>query len=938
MDKTVLEMLQNDVINMNLTYSQIAEYIRKQRSIGKFAGITNSEIYSYLESKMRTIRNDNASSNNSFDSMPTYNGGNNKTPNINNSIKEKTEDTQTENNKNNITNGTNNASHKSMNDAPSTKTNSTIETNLKLDGNTVKERNKQSVTDNHANTPSKTMVDNSTTNTNSLNKASNNTPKVSTTDSSFWEIPKENLVERTTNAFNNSTYGNVGINGTPSVTDDGRVQVELYAGDTAIKDGRNCFTVTTTPSNPDSLNRVIVIAAGTGGWNEAEVVGYDRGQIDQFLLNDSEANYTVMRVANSSTTEDVYAYVPYVLEDLNKEFGGNGNQQSFRYTFAGASASAASVVQGAKAVIEYNKATGSNAHNPMDFMLVDAAYNGSSFVTTLRSEPEVINEMARTGSIIYAYEAVNTGIKDGINELGKLTEDGLILVDVENECAVLHAYDTSTKASHEQQYSNGEMTKVVNGFSNIEEDGASVVSDRSGNSAENKYYLVLPKSEWDISKQQTYYAQRMEVTEKQLNAFCEYREIKGYQEESEKYLNDLIGYVESENKETGGYVNLASGASVSDDNILFDFQNIIDSANEVVEAVNNTKYKNSGFDYQFCQDSTADFPESLNMANAFLYGISNTLLGVTAMDTQNIEQVLNDFIYLDNKYSNKATAMMNNAYQNGNYFISSEVDVNQANVETANKAYIGMFQENISKGQAGKIAMSDIASMLSGSGLAGKIGENIQNEREDAMKLEAKINDMLSLGSNVVMGNVWEAEKVRLQMLSDACKYRVAAANTLEKAYVQALESVQKYYEDTQAMLAGSTTIDMGGVLDDGQIPVCEATVSRLQDEINALMAEYDECAAVPPTRGNGIFDEQGREGWEPNEPEYTNARNRMKAISSVEIPERNEEINYNMTYIRQLEGLAGVLNAANATVQGAIDQVNSEYGAFVNSIPEVHV
>ena len=90
MDKTVLEMLQNDVINMNLTYSQIAEYIRKQRSIGKFAGITNSEIYSYLESKMRTIRNDNASSNNSFDSMSTYNGGNNKTSNINNSIKEKT--------------------------------------------------------------------------------------------------------------------------------------------------------------------------------------------------------------------------------------------------------------------------------------------------------------------------------------------------------------------------------------------------------------------------------------------------------------------------------------------------------------------------------------------------------------------------------------------------------------------------------------------------------------------------------------------------------------------------------------------------------------------------------------------------------------------------------------------------------------------------------
>ena len=895
MDKIVLEMLQNDVINMNLTQDQIAEYIRKQRSIGKFAGITDSEIYSYLNSKMHAFRNDAVQRNN-------------------------------------------------------TSSTKTINTNFRLDGNgnIVKENNKQSVTDNNVNTPSKTMGNTYTTNTYPSNKSSDNSTKISTTDPSFWEIPKEDLAQRITNAFSNSASGNIGINGTPSVTDDGRVQIELYAGDTAIQDGRNCFTITTSPNNPDSINRVVVMASGTGGWYQAEVLGYETGEIDEFLLNDSSANYTVMRVANSSTSNDVYEYVPYVLEDLNNEFSGDNNNQSFRYTFAGASASASEVIKGAQAVINYRRETNSDDHTPMDFMLIEAGDSASTFVRSMNAATEVKDEMIRTGGIVYAYEKQQAGsgsteARLAVNNLGALTEDGMIIVEVENDGVTSHAYNGALYRSHEQQYSNGEVGRVINGFEGAGNDDyePTYVVGGDGNEHPNKYYLLIPKDSWDPKKKQDYYSQRQEVTEKQLNAFCEYREIKGYQEEPGKYLNDLIGYVESENKETGGYVNLASGASVSDDNILFDFQGIIDSANEVVSAINNTRYKNSGFDYQFCQDSTASFPESLNMANAFLYGISNTLLGVTAMDTQNIEQVLNDFIYLDNKYADQATSMMNNAYQNGNYFMG-DVDVDQTNVENADKSYIGIFQENISKGQAGKISMSDIESMLSGSGLAGKIGENIQNEREDAMKLEAKINDMLSLSSNVAMGDVWEAEKARLQMLSDACKYRVAAANTLEKAYVQALESVQKYYEDTQAMLSGSTTIDMGGALDDGQIPVCEAMISQLQAEIEALRDEYDECAAVPPIRGTGRYytDEKGNkyEETEPNEPQYTNARNRMQAISTVEIPQRNQEINYNNIYIRQLEGLADVLNAANAIVQGAIDQVNSEYGSFVNSIPEVHV
>ena len=69
MDKNVMSMLQTDVINKELTYNQIIDYIKRLRSAGKLVGISDSEIFSYLDSKMyiNITNNEPTRSSSSFD-------------------------------------------------------------------------------------------------------------------------------------------------------------------------------------------------------------------------------------------------------------------------------------------------------------------------------------------------------------------------------------------------------------------------------------------------------------------------------------------------------------------------------------------------------------------------------------------------------------------------------------------------------------------------------------------------------------------------------------------------------------------------------------------------------------------------------------------------------------------------------------------------------
>ena len=845
MDRNILNMLDNDVVKRNLSHIEIMKYIRSQRSNGKFIGISDNEIMAYLNSKMHT---------NKFSSSVVSHGNSSFSSGI--------------------TNISNNSSKKSNIDSST----STVSDFISSDIDTSSGKN-----------------------VNVYGKD----------NESFWNIPKEDLLKKVVNAFSEDVSSKkISISGEPVVSDAGRVQLNLHIDGNDNKKQSTWshdFSIITSPNDKASLNRIVVVGIGDGGWNDAEVVGYDRGQIDKYLLDNpnGDINYTVMRLGGAYNTDEVYNYVPRVLENLHDEFLSEEGNQDFRYTFAGSSASASEIIKGAKSVLEYRESINSTSHTPMDFMLIDAADNGSRFVSTMRNETKVMSELVKTGSIVYAYEAQNTDIKKGINEIGKLTEDGMIIVGVENELGILHAYDGSYKASHEQQYSNGQMSKVVNGFDGANDESPSLISDKYGNSASNKYYLVLPKSEWDLKKGQSYYNQRKEITEKQLNSFSEYREIKGIQEEG-KYLKDLIGYVESENAEKNGYINLSTGNSVNNDDILFSFQDIIDKTNDVVTEINDTAFKNNGFDYQFADNSTTDFPESLNRGNAFLYGITNTFLDKVNGDAQNIEIILNDFIDLDNKFGEKARSMMNSAFQDGSYFVTDNVVIKDATSYEIENPYFDIFDKKIQKEHAGKISVSDIATMFNGSSLTGKIGAGLQNEYDDASRMKSKIEEMINMPDTLVKGDVWDAEKERLKIFVEACSLRMEASQILESAYIEALRDVNNYISPDE-------------YLDDGELP--------------AKRAELAACKAVPHLRGTGQYvtldNGEVEEIMEPNEPEWTNAQIRIKELQG---PDGHGG------EIAKLEGLAGVLNDANVKIQKAINEVNSKYNSFVNGISEVSI
>jgi hypothetical protein len=189
-------------------------------------------------------------------------------------------------------------------------------------------------------------------------------------------------------------------------------------------------------------------------------------------------------------------------------------------------------------------------------------------------------------------------------------------------------------------------------------------------------------------------------------------------------------------------------------------------------------------------------------------------------------------------------------------------------------------------------------------------------------------------------GPVWEQLKIRFNDYNNCCDDRIIASQDLQESYVEALNILKDYYYETADLIAGSN-IYMGGALDDGQIPVCQDTIVKLEADIENLKAEFDMCMAVPRLRGTGVFVGEGRyrhEIMEANEPEYTNAQVRAKEITNVVIPQKQQEIRYNNIYINQLNGLSEKVNRANEVIMSAIDNIQANYTSKVSSIQPIMI
>ena len=393
--------------------------------------------------------------------------------------------------------------------------------------------------------------------------------------------------------------------------------------------------------------------------------------------------------------------------------------------------------------------------------------------------------------------------------------------------------------------------------------------------------------------------------------------------------NKLIDFMDANpNKEV--LVMLSS----KDDDILFNYVDIVSTASSIINAVNSTAM-NEGINDQFFDETTASFPASLNNANRALFAITSNLLDTTAGDAHVVEQMLNDFIMLDNDLAKNAETELLNSFLHGAY-TNQTVSIDQENLSIVNNNYIF---EPCKAGQVGKISMYDIDSLLNGEDSS--IFAALDNEYNDACRLQEKINEMIALPATVVKGKAWNAEMKRLELLSDCCEVRKQATDILKNAYHESLLTVRNYYDETAALLAGSNIV-LGEVLDDGDIPIYEENNAILRQQITDLKAEkaaQEEIVAAGPeavystsTDKNGnvceVFDH-----WDWSKVEE--AQDKIADIE-IQISQKEEEVAYNTTYINQLKGLANVLNDANKIVDDAVMEVNSTYGKTVENIQKM--
>ena len=679
-----------------------------------------------------------------------------------------------------------------------------------------------------------------------------------------------------------SQYG-ISWNGEYKTSDCGNIQISINVPTTDLL-GKNInreYVITYDANNPHCFDNVCTYMKGAGGDAVYASKEYN-SDFDKYYLEATPHNHVMFNCKGSAGPMPTGATAA-ILEALS----GNDNQRV--YVDAASSAGTQSIPS--MAISQFDNASA------IYYMPIEAKGDGTppgepmyKFVLkSLEGHPELKDKVAG----LYAFEAANGGLtgppSNALKYLSKTANDmgipGYMMVDPKLNG---HAGKTSPDA----YLSNGfidDFFETVNpsSSSSDNEDGNITIAsnDKETTIDENKTPL-----------------QFYNITEGAMTTIT-----------AAEFIASLV--------------------ASTDIDFSIDFDSVMENTALMGKSITNTSLRDRAI--QPCT-SEARFPYSLNEGCSYLYGSSKNLLYKMSRDVQSFEKIAAILQKVD---ENELISLMNSTVGTDNALGYGLEVQSLAFIDDGKNSYPYVFSDLLSKGVVGSITMADIDSILQGNTLIGSIGNGLNDEIDEATRM---INDIAAMKESTKMtGPIWDLLCQRLDTYSICCNARIDAAKHMQETYISALNAIKDYYNETAALLAGSK-INMNGALDDSQIPVCEATIAELEQDILNLQAEYAECSAVSPIRGTGRkhVDENGRE-WEetePNEPQYTIAQNRMKEIMKVDIPEKKADIAYNNTYIERLQGVAQLMNNVNETIQQAIDYASSEYINLVNSIEPLNV
>ncbi|MGM9877422.1 MAG: hypothetical protein ACI33S_02115, partial [Bacilli bacterium] len=345
--------------------------------------------------------------------------------------------------------------------------------------------------------------------------------------------------------------------------------------------------------------------------------------------------------------------------------------------------------------------------------------------------------------------------------------------------------------------------------------------------------------------------------------------------------------------------------------VLSDISLVMQSVNGISGAMNNNEglFAPKVGDYS----STASVINGIVSAQNVFFSISNDLHHRVRDELRLITKIAQNYYDMDGDLASLASSLKDantinftpeKIYTSLNELVDVQFD--------SNVTFFKNFQVPIASEvtKIGKVTMSDVDNLMSSSG---SLLSNLNAEIDSAKATKAQIDEFSSqIGTNL-KGEVWNAVKGNLNVLSDLQTVRINNCEQLKEACTKALKLIKDYMAPDEE-------------LDTTKIPELEQKVVDLTNAINDLIAKINEMK------------EETRSEYDPitkTTSSYTvwvyvySASDR--AAFSAQVQELTSQVSQLKKEIEKLKGFEAIVANATSIINDALQSIYSSYGTRVS-------
>ncbi len=365
-------------------------------------------------------------------------------------------------------------------------------------------------------------------------------------------------------------------------------------------------------------------------------------------------------------------------------------------------------------------------------------------------------------------------------------------------------------------------------------------------------------------------------------------------------------------------------ASTGQKTVGVNYSGVLSSVNDIINSINTTSSLQGNIK-ESLTTSTSSIFDSISSGGNYLNNVSSNLLYQISLGMNNVGTMLDNFKITDANLAKIASGLNNGLKQGLFGSPSSTISTDKIqSFESIVKSNTTLFDDNISIGKAGKIAVSELTSLIK------KQTDSLNSEISDASKMNTSLSNLIN--SSDIQGSGWDAFKNILNKYKDCNETRSNAAQTLLDAYEEAKNKIIEYISPDEEM-------------DDGEIPEYEETIEKLKREIaeceSKIASLKSEIARLSSIQPKTIYTKakNGKKSSKLDYSEYYSAQSKIASnnqlIADIQglldtAKSAKEEAE---KYLERLKGLAAIISEANKLINDAITKVESMYASEVYGI-----